>query len=158
MPLRHRLPLHPRVPLHLLTRPTPTKPTGEQPSHRSVTDIATREQLVARARRLGVFTVAWNALEGFVAISAAWIAGSRALARSASTAPSNPSRRRCCSGALARSAAIPTAPNTWSTSAPKRSGRASCCWADPIAGLGVVALLVHEGREALNAEHIDDCC
>jgi hypothetical protein len=92
MPLRHRLPLHPRVPLHLLT----TKPTREQPSHRSVTDIATREQLLARARRLGVFTVAWNALEGFVAISAAWIAGSRALARSASTAPSNPSRRRCC--------------------------------------------------------------
>jgi hypothetical protein len=62
------------------------------------------------------------------------------------------------SGALARSAAIPTAPNTWSTSPPERSGRASCCWADPIAGLDVVALLVHEGREALNAEHIDDCC
>lgn len=45
-----------------------------------MTDIATREQLLARARRLGVFTVAWNALEGFVAISAAWIGGSRALA------------------------------------------------------------------------------
>jgi len=31
-------------------------------------------------------------------------------------------------------------------------------WADPVAALGVVALLVREGREALVAEHIDDCC
>lgn len=31
-------------------------------------------------------------------------------------------------------------------------------WADPIAALGVVAFLVHEGREALEAEHVDDCC
>jgi hypothetical protein len=158
MPLRHRLPLHPRLPLHLLTRPRPPNPTGEQPSHRSVTDIATREQLLARARRLGVFTVAWDAIEGFVAISAAWIAGSRALAAFGLDGAIESVSASCCSGALARSAAIPTAPNTWSTSLPERSGRASCCWADPIAGLGVVALLVHEGREALNAEHIDDCC
>lgn len=31
-------------------------------------------------------------------------------------------------------------------------------WADPLAALGVVAFLVHEGREALEAEHLDDCC
>ncbi len=31
-------------------------------------------------------------------------------------------------------------------------------WADPIAALGVVALLVREGREALTADHVDDCC
>lgn len=31
-------------------------------------------------------------------------------------------------------------------------------WADPIAALGVVAFLVHEGRVALEAEHVDDCC
>mgnify|MGYP003115649646 CR=1 FL=1 len=31
-------------------------------------------------------------------------------------------------------------------------------WADPVAALVVVALLVHEGREALEAEHVDDCC
>lgn len=31
-------------------------------------------------------------------------------------------------------------------------------WADPLAALGVVAFLVHEGREALAAEHLDDCC
>ncbi|HVE47872.1 MAG TPA: cation transporter [Acidimicrobiales bacterium] len=31
-------------------------------------------------------------------------------------------------------------------------------WADPVAALGVVVLLVREGREALAAEHIDDCC
>jgi divalent metal cation (Fe/Co/Zn/Cd) transporter len=31
-------------------------------------------------------------------------------------------------------------------------------WADPLAALGVVAFLVHEGRNALAAEHVDDCC
>jgi divalent metal cation (Fe/Co/Zn/Cd) transporter len=31
-------------------------------------------------------------------------------------------------------------------------------WADPLAALGVVAFLVREGREALTAEHADDCC
>ena len=31
-------------------------------------------------------------------------------------------------------------------------------WADPLAALGVVVFLAREGREALTAEHIDDCC
>ena len=31
-------------------------------------------------------------------------------------------------------------------------------WADPVAALGVVVFLVREGREALGAEHVDDCC
>lgn len=31
-------------------------------------------------------------------------------------------------------------------------------WADPIAALGVVALILREGREALTADHLDDCC
>jgi divalent metal cation (Fe/Co/Zn/Cd) transporter len=31
-------------------------------------------------------------------------------------------------------------------------------WADPLAALGVVVFLVREGREALTAEHADDCC
>ncbi len=31
-------------------------------------------------------------------------------------------------------------------------------WADPVAALIVVALLVQEGREALSAEHVDECC
>jgi divalent metal cation (Fe/Co/Zn/Cd) transporter len=31
-------------------------------------------------------------------------------------------------------------------------------WADPVAALGVVAFLVSEGREALEADHVDDCC
>lgn len=31
-------------------------------------------------------------------------------------------------------------------------------WADPLAALGVVAFLVHEGREALEADHVDECC
>jgi hypothetical protein len=29
--------------------------------------------------------------------------------------------------------------------------------ADPVAALGVVVLLLLEGREALTAEHVDDC-
>jgi divalent metal cation (Fe/Co/Zn/Cd) transporter len=31
-------------------------------------------------------------------------------------------------------------------------------WADPLAALAVVAFLLVEGREALTAEHADDCC
>jgi divalent metal cation (Fe/Co/Zn/Cd) transporter len=31
-------------------------------------------------------------------------------------------------------------------------------WADPVAALGVVVFLVREGREALEAEHVDECC
>ncbi|CAN5561857.1 cation transporter [soil metagenome] len=31
-------------------------------------------------------------------------------------------------------------------------------WADPLAALGVVAFLVKEGRDALAADHLDDCC
>lgn len=31
-------------------------------------------------------------------------------------------------------------------------------WADPVAALGVVVLLVREGREAISADHVDDCC
>jgi hypothetical protein len=30
--------------------------------------------------------------------------------------------------------------------------------AHPLAAPGVVAFLVHEDREALTAEHADDCC
>jgi divalent metal cation (Fe/Co/Zn/Cd) transporter len=31
-------------------------------------------------------------------------------------------------------------------------------WADPVAALGVVVFLVSEGREALDADRLDDCC
>lgn len=31
-------------------------------------------------------------------------------------------------------------------------------WADPIAALGVVVFLILEGREAITAEQLDDCC
>lgn len=31
-------------------------------------------------------------------------------------------------------------------------------WADPVAALGVVGFLTSEGRKALAAEHVDDCC
>jgi divalent metal cation (Fe/Co/Zn/Cd) transporter len=31
-------------------------------------------------------------------------------------------------------------------------------WADPLAALGVVVFLVREGRDALTADHADDCC
>jgi divalent metal cation (Fe/Co/Zn/Cd) transporter len=31
-------------------------------------------------------------------------------------------------------------------------------WADPVAALGVVIFLAREGRDALKADHADDCC
>ena len=31
-------------------------------------------------------------------------------------------------------------------------------WADPVAALAVVGFLVQEGRSALRAEHVDECC
>lgn len=31
-------------------------------------------------------------------------------------------------------------------------------WADPVAALGVAVLLLREGREAVTAKHLDDCC
>ena len=31
-------------------------------------------------------------------------------------------------------------------------------WADPLAALGIVVFLVREGRDALTADHADDCC
>jgi divalent metal cation (Fe/Co/Zn/Cd) transporter len=31
-------------------------------------------------------------------------------------------------------------------------------WADPLAALGVVVFLIREGRQALRAQHCDDCC
>jgi divalent metal cation (Fe/Co/Zn/Cd) transporter len=31
-------------------------------------------------------------------------------------------------------------------------------WADPLAALGVVVFLIREGREALTADHADECC
>lgn len=39
-----------------------------------------RLDLLRRSQRLAAFTVAWNVTEGVVAIAAAWVAGSRALA------------------------------------------------------------------------------
>jgi divalent metal cation (Fe/Co/Zn/Cd) transporter len=41
--------------------------------------VATREGLVRRAIGLATFTVVWNVLEGVVAITAAFVAGSQAL-------------------------------------------------------------------------------
>ena len=31
-------------------------------------------------------------------------------------------------------------------------------WADPVAALAVVVLLLNEAREALTGERLDDCC
>jgi divalent metal cation (Fe/Co/Zn/Cd) transporter len=208
-----------------------------------VTDIATRERLLVRAQRLGVFTVVWNALEGVIAVSAAWIAGSRALAGfgldSAIESVSasvllwrlgaerrDPERaehvERLATRAIGasflllaafvfceaiRSLALQEEPDASpvgialttvslvvmpllarrkrrvahaldSRAAQADSAQTLACgwlsavvliglvlnamlgwwWADPIAALGVVALLVHEGREALNAQQVDDCC
>ena len=208
-----------------------------------MTDTATRNQLLAHAQRLGVFTVGWNAVEGVIAISAAWIAGSRALAGfgldsaiesiSASVLlwrlgaeRRDPERaeqvERIATRAIGasflvlaafvayeavRALALHEEPDASpvgitltavslvvmpllaqrkrrvaraldSRAAQADSAQTVACawlsavvltglvlnavldwwWADPVAALGVVVLLLREGREALIAEHVDDCC
>lgn len=208
-----------------------------------MTDVATRTHLLARAQRLGVFTVAWNTVEGAIAITAAWLAGSRALAgfgldsaiesTSASVLlwrlsaeRSNPERanqvERTATRLIGasfmllavfvayeaiRALALHEDPDASpvgialtaislvvmpllarakrrvavaldSDSARADSAQTLACaslsavvlaglvlnatlgwwWADPIAALGVVVILVREGRGALTTERLDDCC
>lgn len=208
-----------------------------------MTDATTRNDLLTWAQRLAAFTVAWNVVEGVVAIAAAWAAGSRALAGfgldSAIESVSasillwrlgaerrNPCRvddvervaTRAIGGSFlllaayvayeaVRSLALGEQPDATpvgivltlvslvvmpllarakrrvaiemgSRAARADSAQTLACawlsavvlaglvlnatlnwwWADPIAALGVVVLLVREGREALTAEHLDDCC
>jgi divalent metal cation (Fe/Co/Zn/Cd) transporter len=202
-----------------------------------------RRDLLATARRLAAFTVGWNVVEGVIAIVAAWVAGSRALAgfgldsgvESVSAAVllwrlvverRDPARaeaveRRALrvigvsflllSAVVAvesvRSLVLRQEPEVsyagialtvvslavmpllarrkrrvalalGSRAAEADSAQTSACawlsavvlvglvlnavfgwwWADPVAALGVVAFLLKEGREALTAEHVDDCC
>lgn len=202
-----------------------------------------RSGLLRRARRLAVFTVAWNVVEGVVAITAAVLAGSQALlgfgadsaiesisaavltwrlttegrdpARAAEVEeralriigvsflllaafvafdaaralvlrdPPDGSlvgilltsvslvvmpwlaiRKRRVADALASRAAVADSKQTWACawlSAIVLAGLVlnatlGWWWADPVAALVVVVLLVREGREALTADHVDDCC
>jgi divalent metal cation (Fe/Co/Zn/Cd) transporter len=243
MPLRHRLPLDIRLPLRLLT-PTSVRQQAVDPApSRAMSDVATRNDLLARAKRLGAFTVGWNAIEGMIAITAAWIAGSRALTGfgldsaiesiSASVMlwrlgaerrnperaehverratrligasflllaafvafeavrslafgeepdaspvgialtlvalvvmPTLARRKQRVAVALGSRAAEADSAQTWACvwlSAVVLTGLVlnailGWWWADPIAALGVVVLLVREGREALAADEIEDCC
>lgn len=202
-----------------------------------------RLDLLGRSQRLAAFTVAWNVTEGVVAIAAAWVAGSRALAGFGldsavesisasvllwrlSTERRDPERaervERIAVHAIGvsflvlaafvgveaiRSLAVRAEPDAspvgialtlvslvvmpvlaarkrgvavalGSKAAQADSAQTRACaylsavvvaglvlnaafgwwWADPLAALGVVAFLVLEGREALSAEHVDDCC
>ncbi len=202
-----------------------------------------RENLLRAAHRLALFTVTWNVIEGIIAITAAWIAGSRALTGfgldSAVESISatvllwrlgaerrDPHRvervERVATRAIGvsflvlaafvaveaiRSLVIADEPDAspvgialtlvsivvmpilatrkrrvaialGSKAAEADSAQTRACaylsavvvvglilnaalgwwWADPIAALGVVVFLVLEGREALAAEHVDDCC
>lgn len=204
---------------------------------------ADRAHLLDRARRLALFTVAWNVAEGAVAITAAVLAGSqalfgfgadsaiesisaavltwrltaerrdphrveeveqtalrvigvsflllaayvafdaiRALAVQDEPAPSMVGialtllslivmpwlavRKRRVADALASRAAVADSQQTWACawlSAVVLAGLMlnavlGWWWADPVAALGVVVLLLREGREALSADHVDDCC
>ena len=214
----------------------------QRPDHVHVGDLD-RDGLLRRAQRLGIFTVAWNIVEGAVAIVAAWFAGSRALAGfgldSAVESVSatvllwrlgaerrDPERVErvervavraigvsfvLLAGYIAyeavRSLALHDRPQASlvgialtlvslavmpllarrkrrvavaldSCAAQADSAQTRACaylsavvvtglvlnaafgwwWADPAAALGVVVFLVLEGREALTATHIDDCC
>ncbi len=202
-----------------------------------------RLDLLRRSQRLAAFTVAWNVTEGVVAIAAAWVAGSRALAGFGldsavesisasvllwrlSTERRDPERvervERIAVRAIGasflvlaafvgveaiRSLAVRAEPDAspvgialtlvslvvmpllaarkrrvavalGSKAAQADSAQTRACaylsavvvaglvlnaafgwwWADPLAALGVVAFLVLESREALSAEHVDDCC
>lgn len=204
---------------------------------------ALRPDVLRRAHRLAVFTVTWNVIEGIVAITAAWIAGSRALAgfgldsavESISAAvllwrlgaerrdPQRVERvERVAVRAIGvsflvlaayvaveaiRSLALRDEPDAspvgigltlvslvvmpilatrkrrvaralGSKAAEADSAQTRACaylsavvvaglvlnaalgwwWADPVAALGVVVFLILEGREALTAQHVDDCC
>lgn len=207
------------------------------------TAAQTRQHLLSRAGRLAAFTVVWNVIEGIVAITAASLAGSRALAGfgldSAVESISatvllwrigaerrDPERAEVVERVAARaigisflllaayvayaairSLALHDEPDTSpigialtllslivmpvlarrkrhvaialdSRAAQADSAQTRACaylsavvltglmlnasfgwwWADPIAALGVVAFLLLEGREALIADHLSDCC
>lgn len=75
-------------------------------------------------------------------------------------------RKRWVADALASRAAVADSNQTWACawlSAVVLTGLVlnatlGWWWADPVAALGVVVVLVREGREALTADHVDDCC
>jgi divalent metal cation (Fe/Co/Zn/Cd) transporter len=202
-----------------------------------------RRVLLARSQRLAVFTIAWNLVEGVVAIAAALIASSRALigfgldsaiesisatvllwrlsaemrdparaerveqratkaigisflllaafvaadsirslighhepdaspvgivltAISLVVMPLLATRKRHVAIALGSRAAQADSNQTWACatlSAVVLAGLAlnaalGWWWSDPVAALGVAVLLIHEGRETLTADHVDDCC
>lgn len=207
------------------------------------TDPTARRDLLHRARRLAVFTVVWNVVEGVVAITAAVLAGSQALfgfgadsaiesisaavltwrltaerrdphraeevervalraigvsflvlaayvafdAVRALVVQDEPSaspvgivltslslvvmpwlaiRKRRVADALSSRAAVADSQQTWACawlSAVVLAGLVlnaalGWWWADPVAALAVVVLLVREGREVLEGEDLDDCC
>lgn len=208
-----------------------------------MTDIATRDSLLVRAQRLAAFTVAYNVVEGIVAIGAAWAASSRALAGFGldsaiesvsasvllwrlSAERRDPERaeqvERIATRAIGasflllaayvaydatRSLTLGEEPDAspvgialttislvvmpllaqakrrvalalGSQAAKADSAQTFACmwlsavvlaglllnasfgwwWADPVAALGIVVLLLYEGYEALTADQIDDCC
>lgn len=202
-----------------------------------------RHVLLRQAQRLGALTVGWNVTEGVVAITAAWMAGSRALLgfgldsaiesvsatvllwrlaaerrdperaerveriavraigasflllaafvafdalrvlvihdepetslagiiltlASLIVMPVLAHRKRRVAVALGSRAAQADSAQTWACawlSAVVLVGLVlnaafGWWWADPAAALGVVVLLLREGREALTAQHVEDCC
>ena len=204
---------------------------------------ARRDVLLVRARRLAMFTLAWNLAEGVVAVTAAVAAGSRALigfgldsgiesisaavllwrlgaeirdperaehvervalraigvsflvlaayvavdavrslvigdepdasrvgialtALSIVVMPVLAGRKRRVADALESGAARADAAQTmacmWLSGVVLAglvlNAALQWWWADPVAALAVVVLLLNEGREALTGERLDDCC
>lgn len=204
---------------------------------------ARRDVLLVRARRLAMFTLAWNLAEGVVAVTAAVAAGSRALigfgldsgiesisaavllwrlgaeirdperaehvervalraigvsflvlaayvavdavrslvigdqpdasrvgialtALSIVVMPVLARRKRRVADALESGAARADAAQTmacmWLSGVVLAglvlNAALQWWWADPVAALAVVVLLLNEGREALTGERLDDCC
>jgi divalent metal cation (Fe/Co/Zn/Cd) transporter len=205
--------------------------------------VATRDRLLVHAQQLAAFTVGWNALEGIVAITAAWLASSRALVGfgldsavesiSASmllwrlgaerrdperaekvehtatrligasflvlaafvgfeaaralllghepdaspvgigltvvslvVMPMLARRKLAVAVALGSRAGVADSAQTWACvwlsgvvlAGLLLNAALGWWWADPVAALGVVVLLVREGWEAFSAERLEDCC
>lgn len=95
-----------------------------------------RAELLTRGLRLEYLTVGWNIVEGLIEVGAGVAAGSIALIGFGVD-----SFVETISGALA-GLALNALLGWW--------------WADPIAALGIVVLLIREGKEALHGEDDHD--
>ena len=122
------------------------------------TAIAARPAPLRRARLLEIFTIAWNSLEGIIAIGLGLLAGSIARCSSCRSWPER-STGWPGSSIVRHFAAHGTRTILCAyLSAMLLAGLALNAqfiwwWADPVAALGMVPIIVREGLGAWRGEH-----